>query len=159
MDSRELRNALGRFATGVTVVTCRGEDRPHGLTVNSFTSVSLDPPLVLVSIDRRANAVPYLTGRPFAVNILAAGQEDLAWHFAGRAQPDLEVAWVEGRLCPRLAHSLAYFECSPWRAYDGGDHVLFLGRVEEFAYGQGEPLVFYASRMTRLVPPGPQPER
>src|SRR5690606_3708374 len=97
--------------------------------------------------------------RPFAVNILAAGQEDLAWHFAGRAQPDLEVAWVEGRLCPRLAHSLAYFECSPWRAYDGGDHVLFLGRVEAFAYGQGEPLVFYASRLTRLVPPGPQPER
>lgn len=156
MDPRELRTAFGRFATGVTVVTCRGDDGPHGLTVNSFTSVSLDPPLVLVSIDRRANAARYLSGRPFAVNVLTAGQEALAWQFAGRPQDDLTVAWVEGSLTPRLAESLAYFECSPWREYDGGDHVLFLGRVEEFAYTDGAPLLFFASRMAKLPPPGPQ---
>ena len=158
MDARELRHAFGRFATGVTVVTCRGDDGPHGLTVNSFTSVSLDPPLVLVSIDRQATAARYLSGRPFAVNILTAGQEALAWQFAGHPDYQQAVAWVDGRLSPRLAESLAYFECSPWREYDGGDHVLFLGRVEEFAYNDGAPLLFYASRMTSLPAPGPRSE-
>lgn len=150
MDARSFRDCLGCFATGVTVVTVQGDGRPHGLTVNSFTSVSLDPPLVLVSIDRRANALPFLTDAPFAVNILEAGQDDLAMHFAGRPQPDLHIEWEQGKVAPRLARSLAYVECSPWQAYDGGDHVLFVGRVESFAHRDGQPLLFYRGRLRSL---------
>lgn len=150
MNTRELRNCLGRFATGVTVVTCRAEDGYHGLTVNAFTSVSLEPPLVLVSIDRRNRAERLLKGAPFAVNVLAADQEKEALHFAGRPQDDLRIEWKQGRLAPRLARSLAYIECSPWREYDGGDHTLFLGHVEEFAYRDGAPLVFFAGEFRAL---------
>jgi len=125
-------------------VTCRDGERVHGITVNSFTSVSLEPPLVLVSIARSARACELLAGRPFAVNILRAHQRDLALHFAGKPQEGLGIPWEAGRLAPRLAGCLAYLECSPWQAYDGGDHVLYLGRVEEFSYGDGEPLVFFA---------------
>ena len=150
MNTRELRNCLGRFATGVTVVTCRGEDGYHGLTVNAFTSVSLEPPLVLVSIDRRNRAERFLRGAPFTFNVLAADQEREALHFAGRSQDDLQIEWEEGRLAPRLARWLAYIECSPWREYDGGDHTLFLGKVEEFAYRDGAPLVFYAGEFRVL---------
>ncbi|HEX6988530.1 MAG TPA: flavin reductase family protein [Bacillota bacterium] len=158
MDPRELRAAFSRFATGVTVVTCRGDEGPHGLTVNSFTSVSLEPPLILISIDRRANAARYLSGRPFTVNVLTADQEAVAWQFAGRPQENLALAWTEGRLSPRLAEPLAYFECSPWREYDGGDHVLYVGRVEEFGYSDQAPLLFFASRFARLPAPGPRSE-
>lgn len=151
MDTRELRNCLGRFATGVTIITSRREDgEPHGITVNAFTSVSLDPPLVLVSLDRKTRACRYLEGAPFVVNILRADQDDLAWHFAGRPKEGLELEWVAGEdgRPPRLADSLAWIECSPWRSYDGGDHVLYLGRVEKFRYTEGKPLIFYGGQMT-----------
>lgn len=125
-------------------MTCRDGDRVHGITVNSFTSVSLEPPLVLVSIARSAKACELLAERSFAVNILGAHQRELALHFAGRPQGGLEIPWEDGRLAPRLAGCLAYLECSPWQAYNGGDHVLYLGRVEAFSHGDGEPLVFFA---------------
>lgn len=150
MDTRELRNCFGRFATGVTVVTCRTDTGNHGITVNSFTSVSLDPPLVLVSIDNRARARTYLEGQPFTVNILTADQKDLALHFAGRPQENLTVPWEEGNLGPRLGGVLAWIECSPWQAYAGGDHVLYLGKVEDFWYGSEDALLFYCGRFHSL---------
>lgn len=150
-DQRELRNCLGRFATGVTVVTYRGEDgERYGFTVNSFTSVSLDPPLVLVSIDRRAKAFRQLVGRPFTVNILAADQAALAWQFAGKPQDGLDVPWEEGESSPRLRGTLGHLVCTPWQTYDGGDHVLYLGEVQAFQYRDGEPLIFYSGKMTAL---------
>ncbi|MEU0469393.1 flavin reductase family protein [Amycolatopsis thermoflava] len=153
-DPRNLRNCLGHFASGVTVVTTSnpvgGAAEPHGATVNSFTSVSIDPPLVLVSLDRRSKLSRLLEDRPFVINILTAGQRDLALQFAGRPTPGLVVDWVEAPCGPRLAGSLAYISCSPWRRYDGGDHVLFLGQVEGFEFSGGEPLVFFRGEFQQV---------
>jgi flavin reductase (DIM6/NTAB) family NADH-FMN oxidoreductase RutF len=150
VDKRQLLNCLGHFATGVTVVTCARDELAHGATVNAFAAVSLDPPLVLVSLDRDTKACRVLEGNPFTVNMLRDEQEDLALHFAGRAAARL-VRWAprNGNLAPRLANVLAYLACTPWRSYDGGDHTLFLGRVEEFAYFGGEPLLFFRGRFAR----------
>lgn len=139
-----LRGGLGRFATGVAVVTfdtgADGMTRRHGLTVNSFTSVSLDPPVVLVAIQRSVRAHALLSRHPFTVNVLGAEQQDLAMHFAGR--PNVEPNWIEGMRAPRLAGSASWFECTPWAEHDGGDHTLFLGHVEDFGYRRGDSLAF-----------------
>ncbi|WP_028270058.1 flavin reductase [Arthrobacter sp. CC3] len=142
------RGSLGRFATGVAIVTFDGATKRHGITVNSFTSVSMEPPLVLVSIARTAKAHDELAGRPFTVNILGAEQRHLATHFAGR--PGYEPRWVEGATAPRLAGVLAYFECRPWAAYDGGDHTLYLGEVADFDYRHGDALAFANGTYTTI---------
>jgi flavin reductase (DIM6/NTAB) family NADH-FMN oxidoreductase RutF len=142
------RGSLGRFATGVAIVTFDGATKRHGITVNSFTSVSMEPPLVLVSIARSAKAHDELANRPFAVNILGAEQRRLAMHFAGRPGP--EPVWVEGETAPRLSGVLAYFECMPWAAYDGGDHTLYLGEVADFNYRSGDALAFANGSFTTI---------
>ncbi|WP_033289111.1 flavin reductase family protein [Amycolatopsis jejuensis] len=149
IDPRELRTCLGRFATGVTVITCAGEDTRHGATVNAFTAVSLDPPLVLVSLDRRTRISAYLPGMPFTVNVLHETQHDVALHFAGRPM-DREPEWTPDGTA--LCGVVATLTCSPWRNYDGGDHVLFLGKVEELHHTTGEPLLFYGGAFRRLGP-------
>ncbi|XVQ07409.1 flavin reductase family protein [Spirillospora sp. CA-255316] len=146
IDTRELRNCLGRFATGVTVVTCEAADGFHGATVNAFSAISLDPPLVLVSLDRRSRACGLLADRSFAVNVLGEDGEDLALQFAGRPRPDLLVDWEPEGNAPRLAAAQAWFVCSPWQQYDGGDHVLYLGEVKEFGHLPGDPLLFHAGQ-------------
>jgi len=144
-----LRGCLGQFATGVTVVSCRADNARHGATVNAFTAVSLDPPLVLVALDRRSKASRYLVGAPFAVNVLAADATATALHFAGRPQTGLEPAWIDEGLAPRLGEASAWLVCSPWARYDGGDHVLFVGEVREFGVGSAEPLLFHRGRFRR----------
>ena len=146
--SHHFRGSLGRFATGVAIVTFDGVTKRHGITVNSFTSVSMDPPLVLVSIARTSKAHDELAGKPFTVNILGAEQRHLATHFAGRPGP--EPLWVEGETAPRLSHVLAYFECKPWAAYDGGDHTLYVGEVVDFNYRNGDALAFANSAFTTI---------
>ena len=146
--AHHFRGSLGRFATGVAIVTFDGATRRHGITVNSFTSVSMEPPLVLVSIARTAKAHDELAGRPFTVNILGAEQRQLALHFAGRPGP--EPRWVEGGTAPRLSSVLAYFECKPWAEYDGGDHTLYLGEVVDFNYRNGDALAFANSTFTTI---------
>ncbi|MFS0690187.1 flavin reductase family protein [Sporosarcina sp. 179-K 8C2 HS] len=148
MDIRELRNCFGRFATGVTVVTCKHAQGKHGMTANSFTSVSLDPPLVLVSVDRRTKALPYLKNNHFTVNILRESQQGTAMHFAGRAQDPAPFEW-DGI---RIKGSLAYIECEPWAEYDGGDHVLVVGKVIRFEYEDGNPLAFYGGKFMKVAP-------
>ncbi|WP_408007804.1 flavin reductase family protein [Pseudalkalibacillus sp. A8] len=149
MDIRELRNCFGRFTTGVTVVTWSGEDKvKHGITVNSFTSVSLDPPLVLVSIDKKAKACERLKNQSFIVNILGSGQEAIAWQFAGREQQGLEIEWEETLIGPKIKDTLASIECSAWKEYDGGDHVLYLGKVQDFSYTEGDALTFYQGKFS-----------
>jgi len=147
------RRTLGMFATGVTVLTARVGDQVHGMTANAFMSVSLQPPLVLVSIDRRARMSNMLhEGTRFGVNVLEAGQARLSDHFAGRA--------VEGTPEPRfeLVHetplvegALAHLVARVVRSYWGGDHSLFLGQVEFARYGEGLPLLFHGGRYERLV--------
>jgi flavin reductase (DIM6/NTAB) family NADH-FMN oxidoreductase RutF len=144
IDRGTLRACLGRFATGVVVVTYQGPDGPRGITINSFTSVSLDPPLVLISIARSARTHGYLTDQPFAVNVLGADQRPLAERFAG-GNPDLDVAWTASRV-PALQGCLASLICEPWERFDAGDHSLFVGRVVELDYGDGHALTFHNSR-------------
>lgn len=146
---RSLRSCLGRFATGVVVVTFDGDDGPRGITVNSFTSVSMDPPLVLVSVARRARSHDALEGRPFCVNVLGAEQESIALQFAGAGEGD--AVWVDDAPVPRLAGVLAHLECRPWRHYDGGDHTLFLGEVADFDYRDGAALGFHTSGFTAIA--------
>jgi flavin reductase (DIM6/NTAB) family NADH-FMN oxidoreductase RutF len=153
IDQRELRYCFGKFATGVTVVswhTDEGERR--GITVNSFTSESHDPPLVLVSIDRKAKACQTLKNRSFVINILSEQQEDIAWQFAGRPQQDFNLQWEDNEIGPIIKGALAHIECLPWAEYDGGDHVLYLGEVKDFYY-QDCGLIFYQGKFltTKLL--------
>jgi flavin reductase len=150
---------LGAFATGVTVVTAEGEDAPHGMTANAFTSVSLDPPLVLICIDHSAVMHEVLTSTGhFGVSVLASEQEAVARHFANRwrvlgAAEFEAVDWYPGPLTgvPLISDSLAGFECEVWRSYDGGDHTIFLGRLLSVDRRlDGEVLAFFDGRFCHL---------
>lgn len=158
-DMQHLRQAFGAFATGVTVVTTGGAS-PHGMTANSFTSVSLDPPLLLVCVDRDAvmHRTLVATGT-FGVSVLAAHQEPVARHFAdrrrplGRAQFDA-VGWLPGRCTgvPMIDGAAARFECELWRTYDGGDHSIFIGRLLSLARQADDALLFLHGRFRQFDP-------
>ena len=143
LDPRQLRSCFGHFATGVTVVSYEAEGERRGATVNGFTSVSLEPPLILVSLARTARACDALDGQPFVVNVLSESQLDVAMHFAGRTKPGFEPPWVDGAAVPRLRGGVAWLECHPWKSYDGGDHVLYIGEVVHYDSRRGKPLLFY----------------
>jgi flavin reductase (DIM6/NTAB) family NADH-FMN oxidoreductase RutF len=141
-----LRSSLGRFVTGVAVLTFEAEEGPRGMTVNSFTSVSLDPPLILVSVAKTSRSHDLLAGGiAFTVNILGAEQELIARHFTRRGV-EATVHWNLDTSSPRLAGTLAHFECKPWRSYDAGDHTLVLGEVVDFSAREGDALGFFTSR-------------
>lgn len=150
VDHRVLRAALGRFATGVTIITTRTpEDKLEGLTANSFSAVSLDPPLVLWCLKRNAPSLPSFLGSGyFAVNVLAVAQGELAHRFATPHRDKFAgVAHVPGLGgSPLFPDTLAAFECSTESTIDGGDHVIFLGRVHRACQRDGEPLIFSAGR-------------
>jgi flavin reductase (DIM6/NTAB) family NADH-FMN oxidoreductase RutF len=149
-DRRDFRRALGQFATGVTIVSTRSkEGRRVGLTVNSFSSVSLDPPLVMWSLGKHSSAYSDFTGaRHFAVNVLAADQHHLSRQFSTPV-PDrfAGVTCAEGEGgCPLLEGATAHFVCRKVRELDGGDHVIFLGEVVDYRWQEGEPLIFHSGR-------------
>jgi flavin reductase (DIM6/NTAB) family NADH-FMN oxidoreductase RutF len=150
VDPRRLRHALGRFATGVTVVTTRHPDgKLEGLTANSFSSVSLDPPLVLWSLQRGAPSLAsFAAAGRFAVNVLGAHQCDLSRHFSVPSADKFATVAHEPGLggCPVLRDSLAAFECRLHDTIAGGDHLIFIGRVERARHRDGEPLIFSAGR-------------
>jgi flavin reductase (DIM6/NTAB) family NADH-FMN oxidoreductase RutF len=140
----QLRDCLGQFATGVTIVTVAHDNGIHGATVNSFTSVSLDPALVLVSLDRRSLLCERLAGSPFGVNILAADQQDVGLHFAGLRRTDgARLEWETSWSVPRLRGCAGFIACLPWTSYEGGDHILHIGEVKHFEVYDSEPLVFH----------------
>ncbi len=147
-DPRELRRALGQFATGVTVVTTRAEDgRRVGVTANSFTSLSLDPPLVLWCLDRASPSMSaFEAAGHFAINVLSAGQHFLSRQFATPAEDKfIGVACDDGfGGLPMLAGVLARFVCRNVRQVEAGDHVIVIGEVERFETFEGEPLVFHS---------------
>ena len=155
-DSRAFRSALGHFATGVAIVTasCPGQP-PVGMTISSFNSVSLDPPLVLFSVARTAHSLPDLLAAPgYAIHVLASDQVDLSSRFA-RA---LAAKWqdVEHRPglhdAPLLDAALAHFECAAHAQHDGGDHVILLARVLRFSMRpSGDPLIFFGGRYRALT--------
>jgi len=143
--AKNLRRCFGRFLTGVTVVTYRTAEGPRGATMNSFTSVSLDPALVLISVARSSRTCAAIDAQPFAINVLRSDQVDVASHFAGRSKEGIELVWNDdgaANTTPALAHAIAVFQCKPWRQYDGGDHVLVVGEVTSSILRDGDPLAF-----------------
>jgi flavin reductase (DIM6/NTAB) family NADH-FMN oxidoreductase RutF len=163
-DPRAFRQALGQFATGVAIITAEGDDAAAiGITMSSFNSVSLDPPLVLFSVDRKANSLKaMLEAKGFAVNILSRSQEHLSNQFA-KALTDKwsDVEHTLGHAQAPLLHgALAHFECEPYAHYDGGDHVIFVGRVVRFSTRPDlDPLIFFRGKycdLTTETRPAPQ---
>ena len=157
MDSSEYRRVLGHFATGVTVITtCDAAGHPAGLTANAFAAVSLDPPLVLVCVDRHAETHGLIArAGHFAVNVLADSQETLARRFAekDRERRFEGVAWrTEATGAPVLAHVLAWIDCRVHARTDGGDHTIFVGEVAAADALEGAPLLFYRAGFGRLTP-------
>jgi flavin reductase (DIM6/NTAB) family NADH-FMN oxidoreductase RutF len=155
-DKRAFRSALGRFPTGVVVVTAKGSDGAQvGMTVSSFNAVSLNPPLVLFSIDRGAPSLPVLsTSRAYGISILGKDQAELSARFAGARGDKWDGDHLKTGLtgCPLIKSSLAIFECTPFAAYDGGDHIIFVGRVSRFEIGtQEEPLVFFGGKYAAIT--------
>ena len=147
------RRTLGMFATGVTVLTARVGEQVHGMTANAFMSVSLQPPLVLISIDRRARMGALLhEGTRFGVSVLEARQTGLSDRFAGRIANDPPEATFElVHETPLVEGALAHLVARVVRSYWGGDHSLFLGQVEFARYGEGRPLLFHGGRYERLI--------
>lgn len=154
-DPKELRRLMGHFATGVTIITTKGADgTPYGLTANAFTSLSLDPPLCIVCVDRRAESFAHFyDSRVFTVNILTRAQEELSNRFAKSGGDKFTgVATVPGHHgAPLIAGALAHMECVITDTLEGGDHVIHVGRIEHFDVDEGDPLLFYQGRYRRLA--------
>lgn len=154
IEPSEFRNALGRFATGVTVVTTVDEAGCRfGVTANSYNSVSLDPPLVLWSLANSSRSMAAFAGcEVFAVHILGAHQEDLAMRFASRGEDKFaELNTREGfGGVPLFDDCVAHFECVTQNRFEGGDHQIFLGRVVNFEAGDREPLLFHRGRFAKV---------
>lgn len=144
IEPLDLRRTSGTFGTGVTVITTRLEGEDHGMTANAFMSVSLDPPLVLVSVDRRARMLAKIeTTRRYAISILSEEMADIAMHFAGKPPEWLHTPFVDFGGMPVIRGALAHFVARLEQAIPAGDHVLFLGRVEHLNRDQGRPLIFH----------------
>jgi 3-hydroxy-9,10-secoandrosta-1,3,5(10)-triene-9,17-dione monooxygenase reductase component len=147
-EAAYLRETMGNFATGVCVVTAVGHHGPTGLTTNAVTSLSLEPPLLLVCFDNESRTLPVVreAGR-FAVNVLRAGQEELAATFASKAMPDEKFAAVTHTVAhgvPVLDDALAWLVCELREQHPGGDHTIGVGAVTEMGHAQdGDPLVFF----------------
>lgn len=156
IDKQTFRTALGHFAAGVTVVTTVGRDgTPCGLTATAFTSVSLDPPLILVCIDKRAESYPHLMGADaFSVSFLESGQQATSNQFARSGidkfagiatQPGVTGApWIDG--------AVAHLDCRTAQQVDAGDHTILVGQVEAAEVFGGEPLVYFNGGYRKIVP-------
>jgi flavin reductase (DIM6/NTAB) family NADH-FMN oxidoreductase RutF len=155
IDPRDFRNALGTYATGVTIITAAGADgKPYGITCNSFASVSLNPPLVLWSLVIFSSSLSvFQNASHFTVNVLGASQQALANKFAKSSDDKFaDVEWTPGLgNAPILADSVANFQCRAANRYYGGDHVIFLGAVEAYSYNRKEPLLFARGDYGRFI--------
>jgi flavin reductase len=157
-NSSEFRQALGTFATGVTVITTRGEDEPYGMTANAFTSVSLDPPLILVCVISGTTGAEMIERNGvFAVNILAADQETLSRYFASKERPRgqhafREIPHTDGATgSPILQGSAGHLECRLAAKHEAGDHVIYIGEVLSLDVApDAKPLLFHGGRYSFL---------
>jgi len=147
VSHEEFRQALGRFASGVTIVTCKNDGGdPCGITVSAFSSLSLEPPLVLICIDKRASLYEDLKeGSYFAVNVLAQDQESVSRRFASRDTDRFRgIGYREGLTgAPLIDGAVAFIECRVVNSYHGGDHTIFVGQVESSAVTDGKPLLYF----------------
>jgi flavin reductase (DIM6/NTAB) family NADH-FMN oxidoreductase RutF len=154
-DAGEFRGVLGQFATGVTIITAVDGDEPVGVAANSFTSVSLDPPLVLFCVGRTSSTWPRIEkARKFAVNILGEHQEELSGLFAQKGADRFgQTEWHLGvGGSPVLHDTLGYLDCEFWNEYDGGDHIIVVGRVLDLGVQHDAgPLLFFRGKYGRLA--------
>jgi len=156
----EFRRALGCFATGVTIITLDDDGEVHGMTANAFTSVSLDPPLVLVCVDHKARTHAHLHARKrFGVNVLAEGQRALSDYYAraerSHQEAEKEVGATFDRTAkgtPVLHNALAYLECRLHTVHEAGDHSIFIAEVEEVVVREGDPLLFFRGKYRSIGP-------
>jgi 4-hydroxyphenylacetate 3-hydroxylase, reductase component len=153
-DPRELRRCLGQYATGVAVITAANGEKRFGITSNSFTSLSLDPPLILWSIARTSRSFEFFRNAAhFAVNILAADQIDISRVFSSKTTDKFEgVRWKPGKNgSPVLDGIVASLECRQECLYEGGDHLIIVGRVEHFSVSAGDSLLFAQGRYRAAI--------
>lgn len=151
-ESTNLRRCLGKFATGVTIVTCAdGSGKPFGITANSFSSVSLEPPLVLWNIAKGSRSLDtYLEAEHFAINILADDQQHLSHHFAQTDLfEDVDVTTNEHGV-PLIPGSLAQLECTTHQVHEAGDHFIIVGHVQTLGISDRKPLLFYSGHYAAL---------
>src|SRR5215204_4517136 len=155
IDPRELRNVMGHFATGVTIITTKDIfGKPFGLTANAFSSLSLDPPLVLICVDKKVDCYAcFDQSKVFVVNILSEGQDQLSTRFATKGIEKFEgVAVRQGTLgVPLLEGAVAHIECTLTSAYEGGDHTIYVGEIQSVAASGDRPLLFFKGKYSRLL--------
>lgn len=160
LTATDFRHALAQFATGVTIVTTeRSPGAAYGMTANSFASVSLDPPLILVCVDQRSHLLPLLKRNPlFGVSVLKEHQQAVSVYFAQPDQPaeaeaglGIRFRWISG--VPVLEDTIAQLVCRVAGSYVAGDHTIFLGEVQSADLFPGEPLLFFRSKYRQIAPP------
>jgi flavin reductase (DIM6/NTAB) family NADH-FMN oxidoreductase RutF len=153
IEQQLFRRVCSKFATGITVLTlCDSGGAPYGMTANSFTSVSLDPPLILVCIDRKARILSrFVDGARFAVNVLHEGQKELSSCFARNGDRFEGIAWTPGETgAPILPDVIAALECSVVQIVEAGDHIVVLGNVSHANWRDGRPLIYFNSSYQAL---------
>ena len=149
MDDLLFRKAMGKFATGVTVLTTIHEGDIHGMTANAFMSVSLDPKLVVISVGKNARFLDKVTqSKRFAVNILAEDQQQVSQHFAGKPQGEVHFATLDG--LPVIDGAIAQITCEVASVYEEGDHTLFIGRVTDLKLEEKNPLLFFGGQYSEV---------
>ncbi len=153
-NSQKLRQVMGQFATGVTVVTTVDKSgKPFGLTANAFTSLSLEPPLALVCIEKTVHCYScFDESNVFAASVLSEKQEEISRRFATSGIDKFSaVPWHPGKSgLPLLDGAIAHIECKIVKSYDGGDHTIYVGEVQEIQVEEGQPLIFFHSQYHRL---------
>jgi len=157
LDTREIRNVMGHFTTGVTVITTRDKTgTPFGLTANAFSSLSLNPPLVVVCVDKTVQCYScFDESKAFVVNILSEDQEDLSRRFATKGIEKFEgLSWRPGELgVPLLNGAIGHIQCRVTSSYEGGDHTIFIGEIIAAAAQGDRPLLFFKGQYQRLPVP------
>jgi len=152
MDDRQFRNAMGKFATGVTVVATEVAGNLHGMTANAFMSVSLNPKLVVISIAEKAQMLEKIKqSKKFSVNILAAKQQELSMIFAGQLKNQQEVVFERLEGIPVLPGAVAQITCEVSAEHVEGDHTLFIGRVTSINLEDSDPLIYFSGKYRSLA--------
>jgi len=151
MDDRIFRNAMGKFATGVTVVTTELNEESHGMTANAFVSVSLTPKLVLISIDKKAKMLRLIQqSKRFAISFLNTEQQAESIRFAGQLKENSAYDFEEFEGLPVIKDALANITCQLYKEVEAGDHILFIGEVTALKIQEGEPLIYFAGKYREL---------
>ncbi|WP_028782141.1 flavin reductase family protein [Thalassobacillus devorans] len=151
MDDRQFRNAMGKFATGVTVIATETDGKVHGMTANAFMSVSLDPKLIVISVKEGAKMLDKIKkSNHFSVNVLSCEQQEESMIFAGQKQPEEEFQFDYLEEVPVVRNALVQLSCEVYNEHVEGDHTLFVGQVTEMELKDGEPLIFNCGKYREL---------